>query len=558
MPRSTSVGALRSAFFISVILAACAPKPAPQNTAVTTRREQRRAVAKVFETATPYSVQKISDADIRDFLAKNQDYAADSQAISEFYRERGMQYAWVLNNRLSANAESFVTLAGVADGDAPKASVATRKLSALYDAGFDGDERIPLCETCGPELELRLTGEFFRFARRNTGGFINTDVRDLNWFIPSAKKDFSRLVDSISHGKMDLASYEPVHPQYKLLQPHLQRYAALVGQSWPELTFPAKRTRIKLGDSASVVRDIRHRLQLLGDFEGDTLAIRYDSSLRSGVKDFQTRHGMNADGIIDAPLLKALNVTPAARLRTIIINMERLRWVAEQQPANLLLVNIPEFRLHVFEADSEVMTMNTVVGARGTRTVTFTDTLTQIVFSPSWNVPSNIVKKEILPAMAKDKSYLAKHDMEITGGSSTEPEIRQRPGAMNALGRVKFLFPNSYSIYMHDTPTRGTFANETRAASHGCIRLSKAGDLAEYLLRNDPDWPVERIHEAMLSGNTQMVKLKEPRPVAITYITAWVDRDGQLNFRDDVYGHDADLAAELFAPSSATAVAGSN
>src|SRR5262249_49071097 len=135
--------------------------------------------------------------------------------------------------------------------------------------------------------------------------------------------------------------------------------------------------------------------------------------------------------------------------------------------ANLLLVNIPEFRLHVFEEDSEVMTMNTVVGARGTRTVTFTDTLTQIVFSPSWSVPSNIVQKEILPAMAKDRSYLAKHDMEIVGGSAGDPDIRQRPGASNALGRVKFLFPNSYSIYMHDTPTRGLFANEARAASHG-------------------------------------------------------------------------------------------
>jgi murein L,D-transpeptidase YcbB/YkuD len=268
---------------------------------------------------------------------------------------------------------------------------------------------------------------------------------------------------------------------------------------------------------------------------------------------------MNADGVIDAAMLKALNVTPAARLRTMIINMERLRWVSEQQPANLLLVNIPEFRLHVFEQDSEVMTMNAVVGARATRTVTFTDTLTEIVFSPSWSVPSNIVKKEILPAMEKDRSYLEKHDMEIVGGSDDEPQIRQKPGPSNALGRVKFLFPNSYSIYMHDTPTKGLFANESRAASHGCIRLSKAGDLAEYLLRNDPDWPADRIQEAMLSGKTQSVRLKEPRPVAIVYFTAWIDRNGVLNFRDDVYGHDAELDAELFAPSSATtAAAGAN
>ncbi len=561
MPLSKSIGALWGAVFISVVVGGCAPKPAPQeksSTTTPTRAMQTRAVAKVFETAEPYSAQTISEGDVREFLAKNKDYAPDSQAILEFYRDRGMQYGWVLNNRLSANAESFVTLAGVADGDAPKASAAIKRLSALYDGAFDGPDRIPLCDTCGPELELRLTGEFFRFARRNNGGYINTDVRDLNWFIPHAKKDFSRLVDSVARGKMDLAGYVPVHPQYKLLQPHLQQYAGLVGQSWPELTLPGKRPRLKVGDSATVVRDIRRRLQLLGDYDGDTLALRYDTALARGVKAFQDRHGMNADGVIGPAVLKALNVTPAARLRTMVVNMERLRWVAEQQPANLLLVNIPEFRLHVFEADSEVMTMKTVVGARATRTVTFTDTLNQIVFSPSWSVPSNIVQKEILPAMAKDHSYLEKHDMEIVGGSAKEPEIRQRPGASNALGRVKFLFPNSYSIYMHDTPTRGTFASETRAASHGCIRLSKAGDLADYLLRDDPEWPVDRIHEAMLSGKTQTVKLKEPRPVAIVYFTAWVDRNGKLNFRDDVYGHDAELDTEIFAPSSTTTAAGTN
>ena len=159
-----------------------------------------------------------------------------------------------------------------------------------------------------------------------------------------------------------------------------------------------------------------------------------------------------------------------------------------------------------------------------------------------------------MPAIKKDPNYLKKKNMEIIGGSATSPVIRQKPGASNALGRVKFLFPNSYSIYFHDTPSKGGFARESRAFSHGCIRLSEPKELAEYLLRNDTTWTPEKIKSAMFKGKETYVKLKEKRPVSISYFTAWVDPEGLLNFRDDVYGHDARLASELFleqAPATA-------
>jgi murein L,D-transpeptidase YcbB/YkuD len=552
-PRRHYHGAPRGAAFFALALAlsACGRNsPAPDPVV-----EARRAIARVFETSVPYSSQTVAQSDVDAFLAKFPEYAADSSAIADFYSERSMQHAWVLDGRISASAESFITLAGVAERRGKDAPQGARRLRALYDAATSRAERVPLCDSCGTELELLLTAEFYRFAGSHYGGYLNTDVRDLNWFIPRAKKDFAKLLDSLARGKMDMSGYQPGHQQYKLLQPQLREYSKLVSEPWPELSFPPRRTKLKIGDSASVIGGIRRRLQLLGDFSGDTAAIRYDSSLAEGVRHFQARHGMNTDGLVDAALLKALNVPPATRMRTMLINMERLRWVSEEQPANLLLVNIPEFRLHVFEENNEVMTMNVVVGASATRTVTFTDTLTQVVFSPSWSIPRNIVQNEILPAIEEDPDYLTKHDMEVVGGTDADPEIRQRPGASNALGRVKFLFPNSYSIYMHDTPSRGLFGGEKRAASHGCIRLSRAADLAEYLLRNDPEWTADRIHEAMMSGKEKVVKLSEPRPVAIVYFTAWVDRDGALNFRDDVYGHDRDLAAELFADQGAPASA---
>lgn len=191
--------------------------------------------------------------------------------------------------------------------------------------------------------------------------------------------------------------------------------------------------------------------------------------------------------------------------------------------------------------------MDVVVGADATRTVIFSDTLSRIVFSPYWGVPTSIVQNEVLPAMKKDPNYLSKKGMERIGGSDANPLIRQKPGAGNALGRVKFLFPNSYSIYFHDTPSKGAFARESRAFSHGCIRLSKPQDLADYLLRNDSTWTPEKIKKAMFGEKEITVNLPkaERRPVMIGYFTAWVD-NGQLNFRDDVYGNDAKLAAELF------------
>lgn len=479
------------------------------------------------------------------FLAKTADYGADSGSIAEFYHERHMQFAWILGDSISASAEAFIALAGVDDADAPGATKATRRLSALYDRGFADGKHVTLCDSCATELELRLTAEYYRFVNGPHGGDLS---HDLNTIIPAAKRDYGRLLDSLTAGNMDLAGYEPIHPQYQLLKQQIRSYAKLTGAPWPALELPSGSRRLKVGDSTAVIADIGARLQTLGDlYAAPTGGERYDSITVLGVQRFQTRHGMHPDGVIGADVMRALNVSPAARVRSMLINMERLRWVSEAQAPNLLLVNIPEFRLHVIDQGRQVMDMDVVVGNRATSTVTFSDTMTQIVFSPSWEVPSSIVHKDILKGMARDPGYLAKHHMKITGGPRDDPSVREDPGSTNPLGHVKFLFPNSYSIYMHDTPAKSLFEHEYRAASHGCIRLGHADELAEYLLRNDTEWPTSRIRSAMTGGKETFVKLAQPWPVSIVYFTAWVDGDGVLQFRNDVYGHDATLAGELFA-----------
>jgi murein L,D-transpeptidase YcbB/YkuD len=190
--------------------------------------------------------------------------------------------------------------------------------------------------------------------------------------------------------------------------------------------------------------------------------------------------------------------------------------------------------------------MPIIVGTEATKTVIFTASLSSVVLSPTWTIPPSIVRKETLPAMRRDPNYLRRNQMEIIGGTAALPIIRQRPGAQNALGRVKFVFPNGFGIFMHDTPAKGLFAREQRTFSHGCIRLSQPQALAEFLLRDDAAWPPERIVAGMLSERETLIRLATPRPVWIVYFTAWVDEAGVLQLRDDVYGHDARLAAELF------------
>jgi murein L,D-transpeptidase YcbB/YkuD len=534
----------RNAIALLLVPALIATACSPFKSARRARIDRHLEVAKVFESSEPYTNRTLGDSALATFLSKNEDYRPDSADISDFYTERHMQFAWILGDSISENAEGFVALSGVDDSQSPSATKATRRLTALYDAGMAEGKPVPLCESCATELEMRLTGEYYRYVTRTNAGDVK---RDLNTLIPAAKRDYARLLDSLVANKMDLEGYEPAHPQYKLLKQQVQAYSKLAGAPWPALEFPTGTKQFKPGDSSSVIADIGSRLHTLGDLTGDSATSRYDSTMARGVKRFQTRHGMHPDGVIDADFLRALNVSPAARVRTMLVNMERMRWNTETIPPNLLRVNIPEFRLHVTQDTGEVIAMDVVVGARATHTTTFNDTMTTVVFSPSWEVPSSIVHKEILPGIAKNADYLAKHHMVVTGGSKGDPEIKELPGPTNSLGLVKFLFPNSHDIYMHDTPAKSLFEREDRAASHGCIRLAHPEELALFLLRNDAAWPPEKIRAAMNSGNETFVKLAQTWPVTIEYFTAWVDRDGLLQFREDVYGHDALLARDLFA-----------
>ncbi|HEY8389274.1 MAG TPA: L,D-transpeptidase family protein, partial [Parasegetibacter sp.] len=363
-----------------------------------------------------------------------------------------------------------------------------------------------------------------------------------------------------------ISNYAPVNRQYYLLQKFLEDYYRInKEESWGD-TIPIPQKGYRLGDSLPEIALIKHKLRLLGDFYEPDSSHIFTDSLKVAVMRFQFRHGLTEDGVAGKQFIQQLNEPPVNRIRQILINMERLRWVPEEPETDFLLVNIPEYKLHVYEEGVHKFNMNVVVGQAQHNTVIFTGNLKYIVFSPYWNIPSGILGNEIIPAQRRNPYYLRNHNMEVVQGTTViDPAtinwsqyngknfpymIRQRPGADNSLGRVKFLFPNEYNIYLHDTPAKSLFGESTRAFSHGCIRLSEPAKLAQFLLRNDSSWNEARIDSAMLSEVQKYVTLKDPVPVFIGYFTTWVDGKGKLHFRKDIYKHDEKMAEKMFTSSA--------
>ena len=536
-----------------LLLASCGEKkPVPPPTIA----EQAVEINAVFETPKPYTTRRLDSTDIVYFLERNTQYLRDSVELRDFYKGRGYQFAWFVNDSLSTAADAMVNLLYPMDqrGQAEP----WKKLIAEARADTVMSDSLRL------QVELGLTAQFFRAAEKEYGGYVQGDLRELGWYIPRRQKNYTMLLDSLVAGRTDLSPIEPVHPQYQGLKYRLQRYYEAEAEG-PLDDFAFGKKPIVIGDSLPVICDLRHRLFLLGDLNVDSISDVMDSTLLTGVVNFQERHGMEGTGKLDANLASALNVPFSQRIRTILLNMERLRWVNPTPPKDYLLVNIPEYRLHVFEDGKDTWSMKVVVGATATHTVIFNGDISQIAFAPYWNIPRSIVRNEVAPGMRRNSNYLARNRMEVVRGGEVVPNssinwstynggggysIRQKPGANNSLGLVKFLFPNEFSIYLHDTPAKNRFIPEKRAFSHGCIRLSEPKKLADYLLRNDSTWTPEAIDVAMHAPKEKVINLRPPMPVTIGYFTAWVDSEGRLNFRDDVYGHDARLARELFAPET--------
>jgi L,D-transpeptidase YcbB len=466
--------------------------------------------------------------------------------MRSFYNARNYQYAWFSSAGLSEQARCFWNQYDYAVTYGGDTSLRNKAFQKKMD-GLIAEDSITVGKNDSSfvRTELTLTRYFIQFIF-NTYEKGAVKRKEQERFVPAKKAGVLYLADSLLSKKhKDDKYYEDANESYGALKKQLAIYYAIAKQGpWPEITTTKK--PLKKGDNSPEILLIKKRLQLTTDMPaGDTSTV-FTDTLETAVKNFQHRHGYTADGVITADLVRQMNVPAEKRLQQILINMNRMIWMPQQPGGTLIMVNIPEFVLHATSGKNKLFDMNVVVGKEGHSTMMFNGDLNQVVFSPYWNVPSSIVKKELLPAMNRNFGYLSAKHMEITGNEGGLPVIRQKPGSWNALGRVKFLFPNSFNIYFHDTPEKGLFEKDKRAYSHGCIRLSDPVKMANWLLENDPQWTPKKINEAMNSGKEKFVKLKKPVPVIITYYTAWVDENGQLNFRDDIYGHDESLIQKMF------------
>jgi len=499
--------------------------------------------------------------------------------LPRFYERRAYRPAWSKNRRpltqVAALDHSIRNAA--ADGLRPAdyhLDKITKILAHLNDmdtdTGSPDDQRLA-------DLDILLTDAYLILGAHILGGRIDPERLDPMWKAQRRNKDLAAdLEDALQADRVEesLADMLPRQSGYDRLKKALAHYRQIeAAGGWQ--TFPDG-TKLQQGDRESRVALLRDRLAVEGFIEGPGKTIDpdfFDNGLADALKRFQTRAGLEPDGVVGRQTRRALNLTVQQRIRQIIVNMERWRWLPQDLGIRYLLVNIAAFSLTVIEEDQTVLKMRVVVGRPYRRTPVFSDTLTYLVLNPYWNVPPTIAIEDILPKVKNDPDFLNKQKIRVLQGwNSGTLEIdpasvnwqtvsarnfpyrfRQDPGFQNALGRIKFMFPNPYDVYLHDTPSKELFAKARRDFSSGCIRIERPLELAEYLLRKHPDWPAEKINSAVSGPDVveKTIKLPEPLTVHLLYWTIWVDEQGQLHFGPDVYERDQALDAALQQPPPA-------
>ena len=476
---------------------------------------------------------------------------------------------WISDGRPTAQAEKVLESLVEADDKGLNSSdydVELLKRWLTTPEMKTGDEAVAAFDMALSISVMRYISNLYlgRINPRSVGFGLNVEPKKLD--LPKRVREISRS----SRVKELIDEMEPRFPVYRPLRDALVRYRKLV-QDVPHLRFgfPAKFTS---GMSHKDVPALRKLLVALGDLkvarpEQENSEI-YDSELASAVRAFQIRHGLGDDGVIGKATLAQLSMPVAQRLKQIQLGLERMRWLPTDVRGLYLLVNIPSFKLYGSRGGEGLgqydIEMNVVVGEAmdGRATPVFHSDMTNVYFRPYWNVPEAIAAKELVPDAFRNPAYLAKNNFEIIGSTTSaatlEPtsgnlegvaagqfRLRQKPGPKNALGLVKFAFPNTNNVYLHSTPSVSLFNRARRDFSHGCIRVQDPVRLAEWVLADEGDWPRERIEAAMNNEPSSKVTLKKPIPVYIFYSTVMADLSGSISFYEDIYGHDRTLQVML-------------
>lgn len=468
---------------------------------------------------------------------KLQKYQAD---VEKLYRKHQFHYVWYDDNGINDFGNLLYDKINNLEEEGVQVDVPYKKQLADIYEDPDNDQKPDIA------TELLSSSLYFFYADKVYHGIAANKTKDLGWYLPRKKQSYVSYLDSLLIEPTLINKDEKgVLPQYYLLKDVLQKYRQIEKKGgWKTITLEPNVKSYKPGDNSTTIAQIRQRLFITGDITKDSKSTVYDDALADGILKYKMRSGNTPDKVILPAHIKDMNVSVAQRIKTILVNMERCRWISNDitKSPEFIVVNIPAYELTYFNNGKPELRSKVVVGKALNKTVVFSAVMKFIAFSPYWNVPTSILKKEILPAIEENENYLAEHNMEWH-----DSYVRQKPGGDNSLGRVKFLFPNSNNIYLHDTPSKSLFSSEDRAFSHGCIRVAKPKDLANIILKNDPNWTPEKIDAAMNRSTETMYTLKNKIPVYIGYFTSWVDDKGIIHFYEDIYNRDERLASLIFA-----------
>lgn len=510
---------------------------------------------------------RLSGVDSKTILTMGRERIALCNELLRFYEEQQYEPVWISGRGVGEQARTFLEILRSASeqGLCPE-DYHVGFIKELLQLSAEAHRyKLLLQVRHFADLEMLLTDAFLRYVNHVTVGRVDPDSIMEEWQTQPRRIDAVRLLRySVATGQMEefLHKIVPSHRGFQALKENLWRMRRISAHGgWPRI--PQGRS-LRRGDSGERVQLLNRRLRIGGDLFMD-LGETFTAMTHTGVIRFQHRHGLAEDGVVDSKTLSALNVPVEARIRQIELNMERWRWMPDRLGSRHLQVNIAEFRLRAVEAGETVLDMPVVVGTSQRQTPVFSDKMSYLEFAPYWKVPATVLREDLLPRIKSDPSYLdaGHYEMLDWQGSHLEQKVledidwseleidhfpgllRQKPGPWNSLGRVKFMFPNPFAIYMHDTPARDLFDNRVRLDSSGCLRVKRPLDLAVWLLTDQEEWDYEKIREAMQSEEPLRVELEEAVPVHLLYWTAWVDEQERLNFRTDHYLRDASLEAAL-------------
>ena len=493
-----------------------------------------------------------------------------AEALRDFYSQRSFESIWVGKEGLSPDGLRMIDaiLEAETEGLNPD-DYHIREIESIAETISPGKAST---EKSNPEalvdLELLLTDAYLLYGSHLVNGRVNPVTYDPEWKIEYGETDVLQILrEATRSGRIpeSLQALKPAHSRYAGLREARSKYQKIAGNGgWPKID---NGPTIKVGNKDARIAAIRERLRIEG-YRPSTASddpATYDQDLLQAVMEFQGHYGLEPDGIIGPATIRAMNIPAHQRTRQISLAMERWRWLPRDLGPNYIRVNIANFKLAVIEGDDSVLDMRVIVGRTYRQTPVFSGKMTYLVLNPYWDVPQSIAVKDKLPIIKTDPAYLKNNHMKVFIGRGTDareldPEsidwnevteknftfrLRQEPGPGNALGKIKFMFPNSYNVYLHDTPSRDLFDRAVGAFSSGCIRLAKPIELAEYLLKGDGKWDRKAIIETVEKGRETTVRLKEPIPVYLIYLTVLVNEDGTLDFRDDIYNRDKKLDAAM-------------